>query len=586
MKVDIENMIQQIVEKSGKSKEQIQAEIQEEIENMGGFLSEEGAVLLIAKEYEIRFEKEEDNYEKRLFINELVPGMNSISVVGRIAAIFPINEFKRKDGSPGKVGNILLKDRTGQIRLALWDKHTEFIEDKHAEIGKLIEITSANVKTGYKGETDMNIGKKGQIKFDPEVNLDDYPEIKSGFLKIGKIETDLNNVSVIGKVVNEPSIRNITTKDGREIKLLEVVIGDKTGQIKIPFWGDKINLVKNIKKDAILQIEGAYSKEGFNNSIDLNIGFSSKLKLNPKTKKATALKSAKIKKVSQLTSGGSVGPKKIGSLTPNSNRFSVTFKCIEIEPPRQVKDGLTVANVLVGDETGVINLNVWNEKIDLMKKGESYVLKNAYVNTFQNKMKLNQSKSGILEISKTKIQKINKANNVSEKDFEASSNLSRKRINELKPNDFVEIRGSILSIPSKKPFYEACPKCNKKVSQKQMKYFCEKCNEEVVPTERIFYSIVVDDGFDNIKMNMGGKIGEKLLGMDIEGMKSILEEELTDDAPVLSVLPNLLGKELIFKGKVRFSDFSKNNELSVNDFSEPNTEDEINILLGDLEKES
>ena len=32
MKVDIENMIQQIVEKSGKSKEQIQAEINEEIE--------------------------------------------------------------------------------------------------------------------------------------------------------------------------------------------------------------------------------------------------------------------------------------------------------------------------------------------------------------------------------------------------------------------------------------------------------------------------------------------------------------------------------------------------------------------------
>ena len=74
MKVDIDKVIKLIMEKSGKTKKEIKDEIQDQMEKMGGFLSEEGAAMMIAQDHGIKFEKEENKLEKRLLINELIIG--------------------------------------------------------------------------------------------------------------------------------------------------------------------------------------------------------------------------------------------------------------------------------------------------------------------------------------------------------------------------------------------------------------------------------------------------------------------------------------------------------------------------------
>ncbi|MHA1797539.1 MAG: DUF2240 family protein, partial [Candidatus Helarchaeota archaeon] len=526
MKIDIEKVIKLIMEKSEKTKKEILEEINEQMDKMGGFLSEEGAIMMIAQEHGIKFEKEDDKYEKRLLINELVPGMNSISVVGRIVALFPIKEFTRKDGSVGKVGSIMLQDRTGQIRLTLWDKQVEFFEYPEAEIGRLIEVTSANIKAGWKGGIDMSIGKKGQIKPNPDVDPNDYPEVKKEILKISQIKPNMNNVSTIGKVINDPTIKNITTKDGRETSLLEVYIADETGKIKIPIWENNIESVKNVKKGDVVLIENAYSKEGFNNTIDLNVGFSTNLKINPENQRSTSLKQLNLDDSLSVISKRQSVSLKIKDLTPQTRGVNTKFKCLEIGEIREVGSGLKVCEALVGDETGVIGFTVWNENIDSLIKGETYELENGYVNVFQNKMKLNQGKFGALKKSKEKITKINKTNRMSEKRFEMSSKGSRKRIHELNKDDFAEVRASILDIPIRKPFYEACPKCNKKVVFENSEYFCPKCNKIVIPVERVFFSILIDDGTGNLRVNIGEGVGERILGMSLDEMKAISEEEL------------------------------------------------------------
>ncbi|NHI91548.1 MAG: DUF2240 family protein [Candidatus Lokiarchaeota archaeon] len=584
MKVDIEKVIKLIMDKSGKSKKEILEEIKDQMDKMGGFLSEEGAAMMIAQDHGIKFEKEEEKFEKRLLINELIAGMNSISVVGRISALYPIREFTRKDGGVGKVGSVLLEDRTGQIRLTLWDDQIEFFEHEDAKIGTLMEITSVNIKSGWKEGLDMNVGKKGQIKFNPDVNLDDYPEFEAEILKILDLEANKNNVSTVGKVVNDPVPKDITTKDGRQTQVTEIFIADETGQIKIPFWGEKNDLIKGIKNGDIILVEGGYTKEGFNNSVELNLGFNSKVVVNPKEKKYAALRQSELKFQSIGTSKTQSTPIKIDQLTPNFSGIKIKFKCIKIEETREVGKGLIVCDVLVGDETGVVNFSVWNDNIELLKKGETYNLVNGYVNMFQNKLSLNQGKSGVLEISQEKITKINMGNNISEKKFEVSNKKSRMKIHELRPDDIVEIRASILDIPLKKPFYEACPKCNKKVRRDKLEFICPKCNEVVIPVERIFYSVLLDDGTGNLRANVGGDVGEKLLDMTLEEMKSLLEEELVDEAPIKSKLGYLLGKEYIFTGKVKYSDFSKNNELQLRDFREINVEEEINYMLNELER--
>ena len=112
-----------------------------------------------------------------------------------------------------------------------------------------------------------------------------------------------------------------------------------------------------------------------------------------------------------------------------------------------------------------------------------------------------------------------------------------------------------------------------------------KCNEIVKPVDRIFYSVLLDDGTGNMRANVGGEVGEKLLNMSLSEMKNLLDEEMVDEAPIKSRLADLLGKEYLFTGKVRFSDFSKSNELQLRDFKEIDIEEEINYMLNELERE-
>jgi len=57
-----------------------------------------------------------------------------------------------------------------------------------------------------------------------------------------------------------------------------------------------------------------------------------------------------------------------------------------------------VATAKVKDETGEINLSLWNEQIDQVKPGDKIHIINGYVNVFQGEKQLTTGKFGKLEI--------------------------------------------------------------------------------------------------------------------------------------------------------------------------------------------
>lgn len=57
-----------------------------------------------------------------------------------------------------------------------------------------------------------------------------------------------------------------------------------------------------------------------------------------------------------------------------------------------------VSNVKIGDETGSMTLNLWNEQIDKVHVGDIIELKNCYIARYRGELQLRLGKIGTLSI--------------------------------------------------------------------------------------------------------------------------------------------------------------------------------------------
>src|SRR3989344_3869747 len=115
-------ILEKISKASGLEKEEIERRVEAKRAKLSGLISPEGAAQIIAAELGISFDNE------RLKINELLPGMKKVNVIGKIINLFPIRTFERQ-GKENKVANFIIADETSNIKVVLWDtNHIDLIE--------------------------------------------------------------------------------------------------------------------------------------------------------------------------------------------------------------------------------------------------------------------------------------------------------------------------------------------------------------------------------------------------------------------------------------------------------------------------
>lgn len=101
---------------------------------------------------------------------------------------------------------------------------------------------------------------------------------------------------------------------------------------------------------------------------------------------------------------------------------NLTLRILNVGDERRVfsrKDGNEhrVAEALVGDETGVVYMTLWDNEIDEVRalEGSTVKLRNGYVTMFRNSIRLGKGRFGKLEEADREIEKVNESNNVSER---------------------------------------------------------------------------------------------------------------------------------------------------------------------------
>jgi hypothetical protein len=84
------------------------------------------------------------------------------------------------------------------------------------------------------------------------------------------------------------------------------------------------------------------------------------------------------------------------------NRIKLKAKVIEIPKPKTVFTRLgklnTVANAKITDETGIIQLPLWNQQIDTVAVGDTIQVENARVVTFRGERQLRVGRGGQLSV--------------------------------------------------------------------------------------------------------------------------------------------------------------------------------------------
>jgi replication factor A1 len=113
---------------------------------------------------------------------------------------------------------------------------------------------------------------------------------------------------------------------------------------------------------------------------------------------------------------------KVRDLTPSSKQVNVHAKVVNVGEAKQVMgkygDPRKVAEAVIGDDTAVITLSLWNEQIGSIAKDENILIDNGYVSLVRGHMRLNVGRYGALSKSNEEIASVNSQLDMSQQEFE------------------------------------------------------------------------------------------------------------------------------------------------------------------------
>ena len=114
------------------------------------------------------------------------------------------------------------------------------------------------------------------------LGLDGAGERIEAKLKIGDLTTGLSDVSLTGRVIHLFPSRTFTRRDGREGKVLRLILGDSTGSVAVVFWDEKADQVvaSKVSTGKLVRVLHGYTRER-RGEMEINVGNRGQLYLEP-----------------------------------------------------------------------------------------------------------------------------------------------------------------------------------------------------------------------------------------------------------------------------------------------------------------
>ncbi|MEK6967160.1 MAG: OB-fold nucleic acid binding domain-containing protein [Nanoarchaeota archaeon] len=201
---------------------------------------------------------------------------------------------------------------------------------------------------------------------------------------------------------------------------------------------------------------------------------------------------------------------------------------------KETKQG-KVGSFLLGDDTGLVRVVLWNEqadKLSSLNEGNLIVLKGGYVKERNAFKEIHIPESGSLEITGEGVKR-------------EQIDYSRKSIKELSETDqTAELLGTIVQVFDLK-FFQICSTCGKKAKQTETGYFCEQ-HGSIKPQNTAVLNLFLDDGTDNVRVVCFRRQLLRILSVTDQELEKFMENPMLFDEK----RNELLGSMLKVSGRV------------------------------------
>ncbi len=501
--------------------------------------------------------------ESSVKIVDLKPEMREADVVGRVHSFSQARTFERQDGKSSRVATLTISDSTGSVRVSLWDEWADFVDD--LKYGDAVKLENASVKVGFRGQTELSLGYRGRIVKNPP-QADKIPEISRRQLKVSEVEAASPSIELAARVKQSFPLVEFKRSDGKQGKVMSVILADETGTIRASFWDAAADIAQKLKPNDLILLKNTYSKPGPNDIPEIHAGRNTSVEINPAGISVPEIQSTNLK---------------ISKITPNISSLDVVGMIMEISPVKEFKraDGTSgkVASVKIADETGSTRVSLWNEqasRAEEMKVGDAVKFLDAYslLSVFGTP-EVHLSKRGRIELNPAG-ESLPKAEELKV----TSAKAPRLRIVEIqRDGSRVEVRGTITHVFHRRPIFDVCPNCGASIGSADTSLVCEECGKIVTAEHKSILSFLLDDGTDNIRVTLFGKVAEQILGKDAE--QSFQDLKMNPDLANFYDKIGLVGKEILVAGTVRHDKFTDQLEIRGYEVSEPDPKEEARILL-------
>ncbi|MFH1240656.1 MAG: OB-fold nucleic acid binding domain-containing protein [Candidatus Diapherotrites archaeon] len=271
------SIIEKIIEKTGKSMNEVEALINEKKEKFSGLLTDSGAAFMVAKELNVKVDATSASTEFTK-ISKLEDGIQNVDVLVKVLQVFSAREFE-KSGKKGLLCNLVVADETGEIRLTLWNKEAERIQNEQIQKGDVLMLKNCYVSS-YNDRKQLSLGYSGEMIINPEEQKVDVSISENKLTKLEELKPEMSDVDSVARILRIYPATEFS-HEGRKGKVLNFQISDGSAIMRATAWNDIADQVMALSENDLIKIESAYTKQGMR-GLELHLGWKARIIENPK----------------------------------------------------------------------------------------------------------------------------------------------------------------------------------------------------------------------------------------------------------------------------------------------------------------
>lgn len=265
----MEQLVQKILETGKITKADLEEKVQGKLDSLGGLISEEGALHIIANELGISMNSTPSSDVK---VQDVTAGMRSVTVLVKVLKKYELRTFGPEGN--GKVASAYVGDETGALRLTFWNDKTDYF-DKLQE-GDVVEVQQAYSRENN-SRVELHMGNASHCVINPagkSVETQSRTPTENPEKKLQDINEDDAFVNITATIVQvyDPRFFAVDPHTNKRVHddeltgnetynyVMNIFLDDSTHNMRASLWKEQIQQLLDMSDEEILAIKDDQDK--------------------------------------------------------------------------------------------------------------------------------------------------------------------------------------------------------------------------------------------------------------------------------------------------------------------------------------